>query len=672
MYLLRFAVILALFLGLTGCSDDTDPPSADAGVDVAVADNGAETGSGDAGEKTLPAHCNPLSTHQCLLPWPSSYYLKKDSSTTTGFRVSYPAKALPKNTKDKHVDPTRYNLLDGFSIGSQPIVTFASGISGKGLPAIDGVASSVTDKSLIWILEFDTGKRVPLFAEVDANETDKKKAGLIIRPQRPLRFNTRHVVVLRDGILDASGKALQPGDAFKRARDGLTTGSTELKAEGARLKPVFDFLKAQKVDMKKVILAWDFHTVSQKSVTTWLTTMVPEGLSKLPAGGPKFKDIKVVNKLAKDEPNQLREISGKMVVPSYLTSDKQTGILNLDSKNMPKYRADQEFAFLVSIPRCAEKATKPLPVLVYGHGLMSAPTWGLNSKAHKKLTQRLCMVEVGTYWLGLSEDDETTVGTMIPTDWSRMPLITDRLHQGHLNTHALVKLMKGKFLADTSMKVNGKAVADGKEIYYLGISLGGIQGVAFAALNKDIERYVFNVGAGWWSMMMERSSNFDKYAAFMRMYYKSALDRLILIALSQSLWDGTDPITYASFLRTSPLPGQKKKLIIAQESLYDDQVPNIATRAVVRGMGLPLLTPKVEKVFGITEKAGPLESAYVQWDTNPPIKPPKENLLPKSPPMDKSAHDRVRHLESFTKQLEAFYKSDGKVIQTCGGPCGNK
>ena len=309
-------------------------------------------------------------------------------------------------------------------------------------------------------------------------------------------------------------------------------------------------------------------------------------------------------------------------------------------------------------------------MLVFGHGLMSAPTNELNSKVHKSLAQRLCMVEVGTYWLGLSEDDEVMVGTQIPTDWSKMPLITDRLHQGHLNTHALVKLMKGNFLADSSMKVNGKAVSDGKEIYYLGISLGGIQGVAFAALNKDIERYVFNVGAGWWSMMMERSSNFDKYAGFMRMYYKSALDRMILIALSQSLWDGTDPITYSSFVRTSPLPGQKKKYIISQESRHDDQVPNIATRAVVRGMGLPLLTPRVEKVHGLVEKAGPLESAYVQWDTQPPIKPPKENLLPKSPPIAQSAHDLVRHLESFSKQLETFYKVDGKVVHTCSGPCG--
>ena len=664
----RIMLLSALLLGLASCSDDTESSGADAGADGAVSDKGA----GDASEQTLPSHCNPLSVDHCLLPWPSSFYLKKDSSTVTGYRVNYQAKVLPKNNKDKHVDPTRYNLLDGFSIGSQPIVFFAKGTSSKGLPAIDGVDSSVTDQSLIWILEYDTGKRVPLFAEVDANESDVKKAGLIIRPQRPLRFNTRHVVVLRQGILDAAGKALEPPDAFRRVRDGLATKSAELQAEGKRLKPVFDFLKKQKVDTAKVILTWDFHTVSQKAATSWLTTMVSEGLAKLSPDGPKFKDLTVVNKTATEDAKQLRTISGKMVVPSYLTSDKGNGILNLDSKNMPRYRADQEFAFHVSIPRCAEKAQKPLPVLVFGHGLMGDPASYLKSDMHKNLAQRLCMVEVATYWLGLSKDDEVMVGTQIPTDWSNMPLITDRLHQGHLNTHALVKLLKGKFLSDTSMSVNSKAVTDGKEIYYLGISLGGIQGVAFAALNKDIERYVFNVGAGWWSMMMERSSNFDKYSGFMRIFYKAPLDRLILLALSQSLWDGTDPITYSSFVRTSPLPGQKKKYIISQESRHDDQVPNIATRAVVRGMGLPLLTPSVEKVHGLVEKAGPLESAYVQWDTKPPIKPPKENLLPKSPPIAQSAHDRVRHLESFTKQLEAFYKSNGKVIQTCGGPCGNK
>ncbi len=664
-----FGILLAAQIGVLACSDDDVNPGGDGGADAISTDQGK---SDDAGEATLPAHCNPLSTAHCLLPWPSSYYLEKDSTTSTGFRVNYPAKALPKNKEGKHVDPTRYNLLDGFSIGSQPVVYFPGGVSKTGLPPIDDPGSSVTDKSLIWILEYDTGKRVPLFAEVDANESDARKAGLIIRPQRPLRFNTRHVVVLRQGILDAAGKALEAGDAFKRARDGLASKSKELQAEATRLKPVFAFLTKQKVDPKKVILAWDFHTVSQKAATRWLTTMVSEGLAKLPTDGPKFKDVKVTNLDAMTEPNQLRKISAKMVVPSYLTSDKQTGILSLDAKNMPKYRAEQEFAFFVNIPRCAEKATKPLPVLIFGHGLMGDPKSDFDSKLHKGLAQKLCMVEVATAFLGLSKADEVVVGTQIPTDWSNMPLITDRLHQGHLNNHALVKLVKGAFLKDASMQVNGKPIADGKEVYYLGISNGAIQGVAFAALNKDIERYVLNVGAGFWSMMMERSSNFDKYAGFMRFSYLGALDRMILIALSQSLWDGTDPITYASFVVTNPLPGQKKKKVISQESRFDDQVPNIATRAVIRGMGLPLLTPKVEKVYGITEKAGPLESAYVQWDTNPPIKPPKENLLPKSPTIDKSAHDRVRHLESFEKQLKAFYKTDGKVQQTCSGPCGNK
>jgi hypothetical protein len=84
--------------------------------------NGNENGNKNGNYKVLPEHCNPLSTDSCLHPWPSTFYLKQDATTETGYRVNYPQQALPVTVKGLALEPARFNQPDGFSIGSQIIV----------------------------------------------------------------------------------------------------------------------------------------------------------------------------------------------------------------------------------------------------------------------------------------------------------------------------------------------------------------------------------------------------------------------------------------------------------------------------------------------------------------------------------------------------------------------
>ncbi|MFH1132404.1 MAG: hypothetical protein V1754_13795 [Pseudomonadota bacterium] len=625
--------------------------------------------SGDD-EVILPAHCNPISSDRCLLPWPSSFYLREDSTTKTGFRVNYPSEAMPKNNEGKSVDMTRYNLLDGFSPASQMLVYFESGISKEGLPAQDNLAKSITDESLIWVLEYETGDRFPLFAEIDANAKTPDVPALIIRTQARLKYNSRYVVVLRSGLKDRNGNLLQPPDPFRRLRDGLETRNETLLKEKSRMDEVFSFLDEQNIPRSDVVLAWDFHTASEGAIVDNLVAMVDEGVAKLPATGPKFSSIETIDYDVSDEPHLLRSIEGKMSVPSYLASDENDAWLNLDANGKPVYRADQKFFFRIHIPRCAETATGPLPVLILGHGMFSSPRGELLSPYQKELHDRLCMVEATAYWHGLSESDLVSVVQTVILDFSELPRITDQLAQSHVNWQALTKLMKGPFLADPSMQVGGQPVSDGKEVYYLGVSNGGIQGVAFSAFSKDIDRFIFHVMGGWWSMMMQRSSNFVMLAVMLERTYGDVLDRLMLISLSQQLWDPVDPINYANYVRTSPLPGRTPKKFIIQEARDDITVPNIATRAVVRALGIEALSPVVEHVYGIPEKDGPLDAAYAQWDINSPIKPSGENVPTPNPSnVEERAHDSIRTLDSCIKQMGSFFKPDGQVVHYCDGPC---
>ncbi len=625
-----------------------------------------------ADDSGVPAHCHPLAPdhEHCLLPWPSSYFLRQDDDSATGYRVNYPAKAMPANKKGLAVDPTRWNLLDGFSPGSQPIVAFPGGVSREGLPPQDDLASSVGEASLIWVIEADTGARVPLFAEVDANAPPGEGA-LLIRPMRPLRFDTRHLVVLREGLKDASGAPLTPPAAFRRLRDGEAVADLRLVAEGQRLAPVFALLRQQDLPLEQVVFAWDFHTASEQAVTGPLIGMVDEALSHLPTDGPVFEVIAAEDLDPDESPDALRKISGKLAVPSFLASDDPDAWLGLDATGRPVYRGEQRFDFFVNIPRCAATATAPLPVLVLGHGLFGAPETMVGSSSHRALAERLCLVAIGIRWIGLSTLDVAAAGN-VAIDFSGLPRITDRLHQAQVNAQVLVELVRGELFAHPDLQVNGKQLSDGETIYYLGISLGGIQGVTFAALNQRIERFALHVGGGLWALMMGRSSNFAVLATLLELAYERPTDRALLLAMSQSLWDGTDPINYARYVREAPLPGHAPKRVAYSESRHDEQVPNLASRVVIRALGLPLMTPKVEAVYGVEEQAGPLEAAYVQWDVDTPLIPPAANIPAETPPDDVSAHYGVRRLESFIRQLELLFRPDGLVEHTCDGPCGKE
>ncbi|PIE19009.1 MAG: hypothetical protein CSA65_03600 [Proteobacteria bacterium] len=637
--------------------------SAAFGVACSSEDTPAET------QQPLAAHCNPLSREHCFLPWPSSFYLKADATTKTGYRVAYDAKALPANNKGKPIDPTRHNLRDGFSVGAQPILWLPGGVSVEGLASLDDPGPSITADHPIWLISMPGGERVPFFAEVDANATiADDKQGLVLRPLRPFEANTRYVVAVRDSVRDAAGEPLAAPEAFARLRDGLETADATLEGQRETVEEILTFLESKGLERGELVLAWDFRTQSKESATSQLVTLVDDGLAKLPSAGPTYTITEQKDYDASDEPYIWRTLVGTYDVPSYLKDDGPDAVFDLDAEGKPRYRGMQPFEFRVHIPRCALTATKPLPVLIFGHGLFRDAHYELLDSYHKTFTDTLCMVEVSGTWIGLSAADLSSVATQVLPDFSNLPRVTDQIQQAHLNMHVLVELALGSLRSDPALKRgDGSAITDGKEVYYYGISNGGIQGFTFAALQKRVERFALNVPGGWWSMMMERSSDFQLLALGMKSVYPDPLDRLITIMTSQAFFDPTDPINYTSYHRDGPLPGRSAKKLLLQEGRYDDEVSNITTRALVRAAGLPLLKPAVVSVWGIEEANGPLDSAYTQWDITPPEQPPKANKPATKLAEKVSAHKVPRRLVYLVEQLRRFFRPDGRIEATCDG-----
>src|SRR5262249_21568315 len=220
-----------------------------------------------------PPTCNPVIGDDCLTPFPSSYF-EVPADTATGVELALPADILPKSKSGVVVKPDRLNARDGFSPASPFLVYFAAGVDPANLPAQTALAGSVTASSAVQILEYATGARVPLFAELDANAGPGDRRALLVHRMVRLKPATRYVVALV-GLKDASGKPLAPAP-FAALRDGKAL-TPQLSALAPRYEEIFAKLSGAGVARAGLSLAWDVVTASDTAAIGHLVGMRDAG-----------------------------------------------------------------------------------------------------------------------------------------------------------------------------------------------------------------------------------------------------------------------------------------------------------------------------------------------------------------------------------------------------------
>ncbi|MCA9560681.1 MAG: hypothetical protein KC583_19170, partial [Myxococcales bacterium] len=206
---MRFRFVAALMLvGVVGC-DDGDGGSSTTQGDAQVAADGSpveDAGGADAGaDAALEADagtvdwgdpdCDPLDPGACALPWPSNLYLADDAARATGYTLSLGADTLPASVTTGAIDPTPWRRMDGYGLGV-PILALFPDLDAATLAGEYDVAESLADDAAILLLEVtDAGvRRVPYFAELDAQAPEGAARTLIVRPAEILRPDTRYVV----------------------------------------------------------------------------------------------------------------------------------------------------------------------------------------------------------------------------------------------------------------------------------------------------------------------------------------------------------------------------------------------------------------------------------------------------------------------------------------------
>jgi len=674
--------------------------------------------------QALDSQCEILNGAECLLPWPSSHFLVDDAGTDTGLRVNLPAAGMPTVNGPAWL-PDPYNELDGFSPMAQVLMHFPQGVDlalsdaarllapgccgqPAGPPWIDTRtydSRSLDADSPSVLMHADTGQRIMHWLELDGRATGGNVPGrqaLILRPAESLIPGERYIVAMRD-LTTAGGDDVLPEGAFAALRDVTATNVPAIEARRAQMESdIFTPLVTHGVARSNLVLAFDFTVQSENQLTRQLLSMRDQSFAWLdtveanPLAVPFTVTGETVISACAPGDVEWKRVTGTFDSPLFLDGlPVQTGpqFLNVDANDVPVQNGFMQAPFDFSIPCSVFDIGVVSRPMVLGHGIFGTGLSMVNSVPSQKARfADWTYIAGGTDWIGLSSrrdgpsSDLLWVGLQIvgigTSQFNNFAAFPDRLRQGMLNQLVLGSMMKrGLFNRDPAFESSpGIGVFPGpsEEMYYYGISLGGIHGTLFAALTPDVERLVLDVPAANFSCLLQRSTQFSTFDfAIGSVGVSDPMQFALLIGLVHELWVSAEPAGFLRHVTTDPLVGSgSAKRMLYWPSWLDKQVSNQCTEAAVRTMNLPNLEGSlVQGLQGISDVTGPVDSANVMYDTgafdlfNPahqPFIPALSNIIP-SGVCD--PHGGPRSIPAATRQLVNFLQPGGQVENFCNGTC---
>lgn len=626
--------------------------------------------------------CDPLmgTTLSCALPWPSSQYLVEDPASKTGYALRLGATTLPATLAGVHIRPDAYRKLDGYGIGT-PIMVLFPNLDLTGLATEDHIERSLLPDAAILLFEDSGGtvKRLPYFVELDANAFDPGQQVLYVRPGVILKEASRYLVAFRN-LRDKSGQPILPSRPFIRLRDGQTADVPQLQKRQGRFDRVFATLEAQGVPRTSLTLAWDFVTASNEALHSDLLHMRDDALQRVGPQGPPLTVTKVIEFVPKSDgsgrpvdANIAVELQGTFEAPSYLadwTLGSFTGSqLYRDDKGVVKANGTRAPRFWVRIPYSAiDGKSTPHGLVLYGHGLLGAGEQ-VRGDFNSQIANQNNLIFFAADLTGMAEDDALMVPSLV-ADLSRFPSLADRLHQGLVEWIVLCRAMRERLeslpeLAKWKLKVNRD------ELFYSGISQGGIFGASFVALSPDVKRGHLGVPGNNYSLLLQRSTDFQNFFLILASSYGWPPDQAVALAAMQLLWDATDPVSHYRHLMASPYPGNVPHQVLLGPARGDWQVAVVSNEILARSeLGVPLMAPydNARKVVGAAEQSYPhVGSGIVLWHFGNPW-PAPGNQPPGDPPGD--PHSKPRREPGNNQQMVHFFRT-GEIIDVCGGKtCG--
>jgi hypothetical protein len=697
----------------------------------------------DAVPTAPPGGTSPAA--QCLLPFPNDYFTVADPSTVTGRRVNLAAASMPANVAGTHVDPADYDRADGFSPG-QEIVVRVPGLdtpqafANTGIVPETDMAQSFRRDQPVVVINARTHERQLIWAELDATAGDPAHTALLIRPGRNWREGDRYIVALRD-LKDATGATLPAPQGFAVYRDRLRTDQPLVEARRPHMEGIFGDLARAGIGRSDLYLAWDFTVASARSLAGRMLAIRDDAFGQL--GDHDLGDRRIqgtpppftVNPPAatytsgsdtdgtwdygtcaqatctsaehdagKDS-EIARRITGTLTVPCYLD---QPGCppgarFHYASATPGPYDTPTQIPgntytarYVCKVPRASVNGPMATGnrAAIYGHGLLGNPFSEINQSQITDMAFGHGFVYCATKWIGMADEDIPNAVSILQ-DLSKFPSLADRVQQGVLDFLMLgrAEVHPQGFASNPAFRnAAGAPVIDtrGGRMYYDGNSQGAIIGGQVIAVAPDLDRGALGVTGMNYSTLLQRSADFNSYAAILYASYPDHLDRALYLSMLQMLWDRAESDGYAEHMTRDAYPDTPPHEVLLHEAFGDHQVANVAAEVEARTIGARLYVPPlvagrsldVTPFYGIPPitrypYAG---SALTVFDSGPlrpdPLNPgstlgtppaPATNLPPS---VGQDPHELPRRTPWGQQQKSDFFQPGGKVTEVCGGaPC---
>jgi hypothetical protein len=654
---------------------------------------------------------------QCLLPFPNDYYTKRDKDSRTGRLVALQDASMPQNTMGQPMAAAPYNYNDGFSPGQVTVLKVSGLDTPEALRATNPVGLAnlgayKRNKAPVVVIDTKTGKRWPIWAELDSNADTPEETTLLIHPARNYAAKHRYIVALRN-LKDATGAKIPAPDGFRYYRDELESNEQVINRRRNHFERIFETLEAAGINRDSLYLAWDFTVSSDQNIAERELFMRNDAFRQL--GDRQLGDRKVkgaspafsVGSVTELDPcgsdgcqsgEDLyiqRRIQGTFTVPCYLQPNCDPGgRFALDAKGLPSQNGSYTAKFDCVIPRVTVDvpgAAAGNRASLYGHGLLGDATQ-VNATSQKTLAQAHGFVFCGTDTIGFSTSDVPNIIGILQ-NLGDFPELTDRVQQGMLNTLLLGRLMihpqgltsHAAFHVDSN-DIASASTINTRRLYYNGNSQGGILGGAITAVAPDFTRAALGVPAMTYSVLLQRSIDFDVYAQILEPSYPSEMTTALALSLIQMLWDRSEANGYAHKMTGNPLPDTPAHEVLLNVAFGDHQVTTWQADVEARTIGAeahkpvvyPGRWPGVKPLWGIPRiDKYPFEgSAIVYWDTGPirtdPASgnvigtdpPPIENVPPRN---GQDPHGQPRLAPAEQQMVSDFLRPNKKshITNTC-------
>jgi hypothetical protein len=675
-YLVTIAVLSMLAVACNDEESNNANNGTDAGEDV-VEDVSDDTGDvdDDGGLTTEQRDCDSLMTERCALPWPSNKYLVEDTEMETGYRLQFGETSLIENERGQVASPDIFDHLDGYSVGSAILTVFPN-VDISNMASERDMAPSLEDDSQTVLLELDDAgepvRRIPHWVEFDKNwDADEDPPGertLFLRPGEILKEGTRYAVAFRN-LEDTDGNAIERSEAFQALVDGETQDDPALSPRQSRFDEVFSALESDGFDKASLTLAWDFTTYSSSAVHGRMLTVRDRGFDIAGESGPEMTITEVKEQTEEEDDHWWLEIEGTFETPrftDYLEIDGQRGpVLNLDENDDPAQNAEdpaREPTFWIRVPHSAKDGTDH-GLIQYGHGLLGSGEQ-VDGSFNGKIANDHKFIFFACNLAGMESED---VGNALKAlqHVGVFPFMADRLHQGMLEFLLLARSMRERFAGLQEVTSRNISV-NTDELFYSGISQGGIFGGTYLALSQDVTLGHLGVPGNNYSILLQRSVDFNGYFNALRTNYPATIDQTLAIEIIQLLWDQTDPVTYLRHITAEPFEGNDTSYALFAPAKGDYQVAVLTNEIAARSnIDIKLMENYGRDVYGIDPEPYPYTgSGVVLYDFGNPW-PGTGN----TPPEDElgDPHGKPRRADHHNQQMVHFFRNGGEIIDVCGG-----